>query len=70
MNKLHKAINLYALTISLNEQAYIHGRKNIRIVYINYMYVNHKGELKTHYNYIVTEHFTDEYIKTFGDIVL
>ena len=70
MSKLHRALNDYAILLNKYEQDYIKGRINIRLVFISYSYVNAAGELKRHYNYIVTKKLSDEFLKNYGDIIL
>ncbi len=70
MSKLHRALNDYAILLNKYEQDYIKGKINIRLVFISYSYVNDKGELKRHYNYVVTKNLSDEFLKNYGDIIL
>lgn len=70
MSKLHTALNNYAILLNKYEKDYIKGKINIRLVFISYSYVNAAGELKRHYNYIVTKNLSDEFLKNYGDIIL
>ncbi len=68
MKKLHEAINFYAIEKFKSE--FITGKKNVRLVYITYLYVNQYGELKRYHNYIVSTRFKDEFILKHGEIIL
>jgi hypothetical protein len=70
MKKLHEALNVFAHTIEEFKHDFITGKKNIRLVYITYLYVNQYGELKRYHNYIVSTRFKDEFILKHGEIIL